>query len=79
MGDKLSHTEHKVILIVVVLISTAIGFFLGKFISGHYENNDIMITLMFAMLITIAVLVIILLSIIVRLEEDFYWHVKKKL
>lgn len=79
MGDKLSHTEHKVILIVVVLISTAIGFFLGKFISGRYENNDIMITLMFAMLITIAVLVIILLSIIVRLEEDFYWHVKKRL
>ena len=79
MGDKLSHREHKIILILVVLVSTVVGFLFGSFISRHYENNDIMITLMFSMLLTIAVLIIILLSIIVRLEEDFYWHVKKRL
>jgi hypothetical protein len=27
----------------------------------------------------IAVLIIILLSILVRMEEDFYWHIKKRI
>jgi hypothetical protein len=79
MGEKLTHKEHKYILTFVVLFSIVLGLFIGRYISGLNEKNDLLIILLFGMVFMIAVLLFIILAILTKIEEDVYWHIKKGL
>ena len=77
MGDKLSHKQHKWILTVVVVCLLLIGMYIGNRLLRIYSNYDILLVLIFGLVFLCVSLVIILLFIVVRLEEDMYWYRKK--
>ncbi|MBU1975440.1 MAG: hypothetical protein KKG59_03475 [Nanoarchaeota archaeon] len=77
MGDKITHRQHKWILTVLISLTIVFGIAFARFIIGREPDYDVIITLMFGMIFTLCLLVIIALGVIVRMDEDFFWHHKK--
>lgn len=77
MKEKITHKQHKSMLTFLFCLSLIIGIGFSRMIVGKYPNYDVLLTLMFGIIMAIGVLVVVILGILVRMEEDFYWHQKK--
>lgn len=77
MGDKLTHRQHKWILIFTVLLATIAGMVFSTVWLSKHQGYDVLFMLIFGILLAIVVLLVITVGILVKMEEEFYWHHKK--
>lgn len=75
--EKLTHNHHRMIITVMIFLTVVFSLFFGTKIYAIFEDSNTITLFIFSLSFLNAVIVIIILAFLIKLDDDLHKHKHK--